>query len=448
MAAATSILHRANEAVAKEQRLAAVVELQNRVEDWKGHQIDHFGDLMLFGTFTVLKGEGAKEVEREVREIFFSLTPTCRTQIRQAAAQDWSPSHLSSPERSPFPLDWRPTPMVNLDLDLKEYTNPNLYTVGRLDPNPWTQAVLDQNLISPKTRVDPCPKRFASGLEGVPEHTHEGHSADLLKETSLNDSLGNLGDVRIDMPDGCSPALCEKFSKPPLYAKSSLGCSPSPLQSPDTAPLVSPCYPNSPRLSFPSRRSSGSGGSSPPTPSFSSREIATGKLSDMGSKVRTSKQKFKAVFKKTQSIQVTDLAVCPCLHLFNGPFMRGNHFLTPRMGHLPPPFKSGQAPNKDLPGKQETTDIERDRIEVLKLTHPVRIQYKVYLFERILLCCKEVNPNKPKNKMLGNTRPLVDKRGKLRLQLKGRIFMQNVTDVVSVNRSGTYGSRHCIWQFY
>lgn len=66
----------------------------------------------------------------------------------------------------------------------------------------------------------------------------------------------------------------------------------------------------------------------------------------------------------------------------------------------------------------------------------LREQYKVYLFDRILLCCKEINPNKPKNKMLGTNKPLVDKKGKLKLQLKGRIFMQNVTDVVTVKRAG------------
>lgn len=64
------------------------------------------------------------------------------------------------------------------------------------------------------------------------------------------------------------------------------------------------------------------------------------------------------------------------------------------------------------------------------------IQYKVYLFERILLCCKEINLNKPKNKMLGNSKPLVDKKGQPKLQLKGRIFMQNVTDVLTFARSG------------
>ena len=63
-------------------------------------------------------------------------------------------------------------------------------------------------------------------------------------------------------------------------------------------------------------------------------------------------------------------------------------------------------------------------------------QYKVYLFERILLCCKEINLNKPKNKMLGNNKPLVDKKGQPKLQLKGRIFMQNVTDVVFISRIG------------
>ena len=63
-------------------------------------------------------------------------------------------------------------------------------------------------------------------------------------------------------------------------------------------------------------------------------------------------------------------------------------------------------------------------------------QYKVYLFERILLCCKEINLNKPKNKMLGNNKPLVDKKGQPKLQLKGRIFMQNVTDVLTFSRIG------------
>ncbi|TGO44515.1 hypothetical protein BOTNAR_0807g00010 [Botryotinia narcissicola] len=67
-------------------------------------------------------------------------------------------------------------------------------------------------------------------------------------------------------------------------------------------------------------------------------------------------------------------------------------------------------------------------------------QYTIYLFEHILLCCKEVNPNKSKDKLMGNQKDKKDRKDKnkikekdknAKLQLKGRIFMTNVTDVVS-----------------
>ncbi|KAK3675959.1 Guanine nucleotide exchange factor for Cdc42p [Recurvomyces mirabilis] len=62
-------------------------------------------------------------------------------------------------------------------------------------------------------------------------------------------------------------------------------------------------------------------------------------------------------------------------------------------------------------------------------------QYHVYLFETILLCCKDIDPTKPKNKMLN--KQLVDRQsGKPKLQLKGRIFMQNVTEVVKISKQG------------
>jgi len=61
-------------------------------------------------------------------------------------------------------------------------------------------------------------------------------------------------------------------------------------------------------------------------------------------------------------------------------------------------------------------------------------EYHVYFFESILLCCKDIDPNKAKNKIKG--KPMVDKKGKPRLQLKGRIFMQNVTDVISSSKQG------------
>lgn len=58
---------RANAAAGREEGIREVTELQNRVEDWKGHRIEQFGQLLQWGNFTVLKGDGVKDVEREVR---------------------------------------------------------------------------------------------------------------------------------------------------------------------------------------------------------------------------------------------------------------------------------------------------------------------------------------------------------------------------------------------
>lgn len=65
----------------------------------------------------------------------------------------------------------------------------------------------------------------------------------------------------------------------------------------------------------------------------------------------------------------------------------------------------------------------------------------MYLFEKILLCCKDVNYMKAKRIM--NKPPPTDKRGRPRLQLKGRIFMQNVTDTTS-----TVGPSECGNQYW
>lgn len=59
---------RTNTAIENEDKLEAVEELKGRVEDWKGHRVDGFGSLLLFGTYTVLKSDSApgKDQEREV----------------------------------------------------------------------------------------------------------------------------------------------------------------------------------------------------------------------------------------------------------------------------------------------------------------------------------------------------------------------------------------------
>jgi len=67
------------------------------------------------------------------------------------------------------------------------------------------------------------------------------------------------------------------------------------------------------------------------------------------------------------------------------------------------------------------------------------VQYHIFLFERILLCCKDINPNKQKTKlMMAKDKPSHAGKGKPRLQLKGRIYMANVTDIVCLQKPGLY----------
>ncbi|KAK2846325.1 hypothetical protein FQN49_005838 [Arthroderma sp. PD_2] len=63
------ILDNANHAIDKEHLAAAVEDLSQRVEDWKALKIEIFGDLLRYGTFTILKGDSSKDAEREVRII-------------------------------------------------------------------------------------------------------------------------------------------------------------------------------------------------------------------------------------------------------------------------------------------------------------------------------------------------------------------------------------------
>ncbi|KAH6673238.1 Pleckstrin homology domain-containing protein [Halenospora varia] len=71
-------------------------------------------------------------------------------------------------------------------------------------------------------------------------------------------------------------------------------------------------------------------------------------------------------------------------------------------------------------------------------------EYTIYLFERILLCCKDANPNKSKDKLMGNQKDKKDKNKNKepnrnnKLQLKGRIFMTNVTEVLSLAKPSSY----------
>ena len=54
----------ANAAVDRELRNEALADLCTRVDDWKNHRVDHFGDLLLHGHFPVVTGKS--DVQKEV----------------------------------------------------------------------------------------------------------------------------------------------------------------------------------------------------------------------------------------------------------------------------------------------------------------------------------------------------------------------------------------------
>ena len=64
IAAANRILMQANAAVDRELRNEALIDLCARVDDWKSHRVDHFGDLLLHGHFPVVTGKS--DVQKEV----------------------------------------------------------------------------------------------------------------------------------------------------------------------------------------------------------------------------------------------------------------------------------------------------------------------------------------------------------------------------------------------
>lgn len=63
-------------------------------------------------------------------------------------------------------------------------------------------------------------------------------------------------------------------------------------------------------------------------------------------------------------------------------------------------------------------------------------EYNVYLFERIILCCKESGSSGKKSSKSNSILKKPATRKPTNLQLKGRIFVNNVTGAQSVNRNG------------
>ena len=431
IAAAKSILARADEAVQKEHHAAAVNELQSRVEDWRGHRINHFGELLHFGNYTVLKGEGTKVVEREVSVIFDSLDPITRAMVFSLFMHSLHRGF----QIPPCPQTW-------------------MSALQFLNRNPRGNHLSDfvsvpEDLAEEQSPVPVTPKAplrlslFASRNEPNPE-TAQMHSPRSSQKTSKRPSWNPF---RLKSKGRRDP-LCETTGTPSSRSSSSVAI-PEKTKTPEERAmkilkdaleiLRIGTEPNS------------------ATPKGMSRALTSESSMD-DAYLRLMDWSHNAPFRSKPSKGCPSKLLTPLRflllksiiqvgHLYkpDGAFKNTTLFLFSPL-QLPGPILSpaiSVTAVKAAPivETMPISDLERQVADDLAINSLVREQYKVYLFERILLCCKEVNPNKSKNKMLATKQPLVDKKGKPKLQLKGRIFMQNVTDVVTLSKHST--KEHC-----
>ena len=406
IAATKSVLTRVNDATDRQLRLDAVTDLAQRVDDWKGHKLEQFGELLQYGSFTVLKGEGAKEVEREVSMIFDSLPAQTRYVIFEKYMKK-----ARCPKPEP---EMAPSPSI-----MHKFAAP-------LD----TVLEAEEGISDAESVFD-----FRTALAEIPP-------------PPLSSGL-RLSEVGAKTPtrQGFGRRRSSHSSRVPL------------LNSPSTV-SVNESVGRSPPSTTLSHEGSDGAGSTPTTPSKRSKVLSPGALGRFNKTVAAGFKAAKKGLHRTPDRTLRRPAARPfdglhSLLTFNGTFMGTSEFLEAPVQALPVIYeaqKRRRRISRNLP-PVEISALEKARLEclesreVLKADHKglialVRVQYQVYLFERILLCCKEMNPNKPKNKMLSSNKALVDKKGKLRLQLKGRIFMQNVTDVASLQRDGLLATKH------
>ena len=425
-AAAKSIMTRADEAVQKEHHAAAVNELQSRVEDWKGHRINHFGELLHFGNYTVLKGEGAKVVEREVSVIFDSLDPVTRAMVFSVFMH----SLHRGTHKPPHTHSW------TLALQTLK-RNPRRRHVSNL-PSVVEESAEEQIPVPVTPKSTSRRFMFHSRRKQVPAYPQAP------SQISMEPPPWSPFRLKFKRRGG---HVCEIPGTP--YSRTSSDAEPPKAVKPPEEQATE-IFQNALQVLKigTEHRSVLPGGMSRARTSESSMDDAYLRIMDWPHntpfRTKASKAYPSKALTPLRFIMLKSIRQAGHLYKLDGALKNTTLFLFSHL-QLPDPILSlaararAAAATAIAPVAQSKpmSDLEKQVADDLAIESPVREQYKVYLFERILLCCKEIDPNKPKNKMLATKKPLVDKKGKPKLQLKGRIFMQNVTDVVTLSKHST-----------
>jgi cell division control protein 24 len=133
--ASKRITDKINEAQRRVENIAAVENLQNRVEDWKGHAIANFGDLILDDLFMVTKSD----VDREYHVFLFEKIILCCKEATPtpASARKMSKSNSILKKQAPVP----PTPTHPGGVGPPKFKTTPLLLKGRIFLTNVTQAL-------------------------------------------------------------------------------------------------------------------------------------------------------------------------------------------------------------------------------------------------------------------------------------------------------------------
>ncbi|KAI9675498.1 MAG: hypothetical protein M1829_003302 [Trizodia sp. TS-e1964] len=385
---ATDALSNANEAVDREERNAALDELAIRVEDWKRHRIEQFGDLLMFGAFSVIKGDGRNDVEREVR-----ITPADSISPLRSVYKSVENLHSSS---SYAPAPESPADHPNL-------ASTELYQTGSGSSSSGTPITSPAGKISARSSRDHAQNRRhmaneKSELSDIYEFPVPNHPEHPFNKPS--ESPKSSRSERKDSKSSGTPLNLHNKDQ-------ALGSQTWPLGSYASYSSNTPPYMSTATLV--KGKSNGAGHVDPSTPIGSEPD----KPQSRGARLFSFSRGSSNV--PPEGAEEADFDS-------KSPFLKYAAFL-----HI-----HGHRTASGMTVLEETYANQRG------ITRPRLEQYKIYLFDKILLCCKEFNPNKPKNKVMGINKPTAAKKGKPGLLLKGRIFMCNVTETLSLQKPGSY----------
>lgn len=552
------VLNQANDSIDKEHRAIAVADLATRVDDWKQLKLETFGELLLFGNFTVLKGDGGKDTEREVRKFFDELDPSTKPLLRQYLLDHTGPKgedHSSQEQHCPPSGD-----VSDLDLRSESHLTPSLRSKPSLNLSP---AATSDPFFGQETFGLPSQSFFPTDVfqDGSPSLPPIDENGTTPGEGKKTFSFPKFGRKSRDSPTTSEteqslprsfPGLSVKRSLKSLFLSANksvdnLGANPS--LSPDAQPPHTPKTPHTPRtpsslrisetledvrpdarlgnfdsLLFPTISSQHrSREDSPSTresltssrkdaqtyPSwsrdlFESAEQNTLHESDSGSSRMTKSlisgkgrsqddvtsslggspantllpnrgsDQGTTPTRKTRKTQTKREKYSHAIGTLDGLILAKKHLKDESDGSQVPRFQRPEKPHRAFSRREEKfffrqngplmgetvficsdppcdhipkppsrkswktmNQYEKEVANEEGICCPSPQQYQIFLFERILLCCKDMNPNKQKSTIMGGKqKPLLNQKGRLRLQLKGRIFMANVTEVICHARQG------------